>query len=88
MPPHDTPARGMTPPEVAALLRVSPDRVRAWIKSGDMAAINTASARCRRPRYVVLPHQLAEFATRRAAAAPASTRRRQKNRTQVDYYPG
>lgn len=82
------PARGYTPREVARVLRVSPDRVRAWILSGELGAINTAGRRCGKPRYVVLPQHLAEFARARSAgptAKPAPRRRRPAGH--IDYYP-
>src|SRR5262245_16350583 len=79
--------RGLTPPELARLLRVSPDRVRAWIARGELGAINTADNRSGRPRYVVLPHHLAEGEQRRrvVVAAPTPRRRRRAAET-VDYY--
>jgi excisionase family DNA binding protein len=78
---------GYTPNELARLLRVSADRVRRWITNGELTALNTAPSRCGRPRYVILPHHLAEFERRRAAAAlkPAPWRRRRT--TEVDYFP-
>jgi excisionase family DNA binding protein len=80
--------RGHTPAELARLLRVSPDRVRAWIKSGELGAIDTATHRCGKPRYVILPHHLAEFERRRAAATPAGKPAPRRRRlVAVDYYP-
>jgi excisionase family DNA binding protein len=81
--------RGYTPNELAKILRVNADRVRAWIKSGELPAINTASARCGKPRFVILPHHLAEFEKRRQAAETPKPerRRRSKQTTEVDYYP-
>ncbi len=81
--------RGYTPAELAHLLRVSPDRVRAWIKSGELQAIDTSPRRCGKPRYVILPGHLAEFERRRRAAAPAAKPApRQRLRTvKVDYFP-
>jgi hypothetical protein len=78
--------RGLTPNEVARLLRVRPDRVRAWIATGQLGAINTAPRQYGRPRYVVLLHHLAEFERRRSAAAPPTPRRR-KRTCAVDYFP-
>jgi len=40
--------RGHTPAELARLLRVSPDRVRAWIANGELGALNLGTA-SRRP---------------------------------------
>jgi excisionase family DNA binding protein len=84
----DLPERGYTPNELARVLRVSPDRIRAWIKSGKLRAIDTAQVRCGRPRYVVLPHHLAEFERDRLAATTAQpARRRRRQMAQVDYFP-
>jgi hypothetical protein len=79
--------RGLTPNELARLLRVNADRVRSWIKSGELPAINTAPARCGKPRYVVLPHHLAVFERSRQAADPPRPTRRRKRTALVDYYP-
>lgn len=88
-PDADTAARGYTPNELARLLRVSPDRVRAWIHSGELAALDTARHRCGKPRYVILPQHLAEFERRRRAATPAAkpAPRRRKQTAEIDFYP-
>lgn len=79
--------RGWTPNELGRLLRVSPDRVRAWIVAGELQAVNTAAALCGKPRYVILPHQLADFERRRQAATPPKPQRRRKRTNMTDYYP-
>ena len=48
MPPEQ--ARGYTVADVATRYRVSPDKVRLWIRRGQLAAINTASSLCGRPQ--------------------------------------
>jgi hypothetical protein len=92
MPPDDTslslPAHGLTVRDVAKRYRISPDKVRALIKRGALSAINTASALCGRPRFVVLPHHLAAFEEqRRAAAPPPKPKRKSKMMSFIDYYP-
>jgi excisionase family DNA binding protein len=82
------PARGMTPAEVGRYLRVSPDYVRDEIRSGRLGAIDTRRHRCRRPRYIVLPHHLAAWEQSRAAATPAAPSPRRRRRPPIhDYYP-
>jgi excisionase family DNA binding protein len=78
---------GRTPRELARLLRVSPDRVRAWIARGEMRAVNTAPSRCGRPRYIVLPHHLAEWERTRQAAPPPGPAKRRQRIAKVDFYP-
>ena len=83
----DSRTTGLTPNELARVLRVSPDRVRGWIRSGELAAINTAGTRCGRPRFVVLPHHLAEFEHGRLAADPPKPKARRRRTVAIDYYP-
>jgi hypothetical protein len=66
---------------------VSPDKVRAWIRRGELAAINVASARCGRPQLRVTPEALANFEAARSAAEPRPAPRRPKRTGLVDFYP-
>jgi hypothetical protein len=69
------------------LLRVRPDHVRGWIVRGELGAVNVAPNKYARPRFVVLPHHLAEFERRRSAATPPKPARRRKPPYAVDYFP-
>jgi excisionase family DNA binding protein len=72
----------LTPPEVARKLRVSPDKVRAWIERGELAAFNVADRVGGRPRWRIEPEALAEFERRRTAIP--RTRSPKKNRQADD----
>jgi excisionase family DNA binding protein len=85
MPDTVTP-RGYTTTDAARLLRVSEEKIRIWIRSGELAAINTAGPRSNKPRFVILPEALQQFASARSAAAPKPPRRK-KRTEQVDYFP-
>jgi Helix-turn-helix domain len=85
--PNDASPQGRTPNEVARLLRVSPDRIRAWIQSGQLQALNVAAHQVGKPRYIVLPHHLAAFEQARAAAQPKPPPRRKKQTGGVDFFP-
>jgi hypothetical protein len=79
---------GHTPRELARILRISPDKVRALIRSGELGAINTATARCGKPRFVVLPHHLAEFERgRRISPAAKPPPRPKRRRDVIDFFP-
>lgn len=85
--PDPTPGRGLTVADVARRYRVSPDKVRAWIRRGELRAVNTAVVACARPRFVVLPEALAEFERGRAAGPPPKPARKRSRPFLVDYYP-
>jgi hypothetical protein len=77
---------GLTVADVARRYRVSPDKVRAWIKRGELSAINTAAALCGKPRWVVMPEALSAFERRRAGGPPPKPARRRKRTQEIDYY--
>ncbi len=84
----EAPARAMTVRQLARLLGVAPTRVRGWIKSGQLRALNLASSPLARPRMLILPDDWEAF--RRAhAAVPEQPpkRRRRKVPCPKDYYP-
>ncbi len=82
-----TVARGHTVADVAARYRVGEDKVRGWIKAGRLAAVNTASARCGRPRFVVTPEALRAFEAAASACPPPAPPRRRRRAAVRDYYP-
>jgi excisionase family DNA binding protein len=59
----------LTPPEIARLWGISPDKILGWIHSGELRAIDVATRRGGRPRYLVDVEELAAFEARRAATA-------------------
>lgn len=64
---------------VARRLNVKTAQVCAWIRSGELTAHNLAADSCGRPRWKILPEDLADFlAGRRAQPAPAPRPRRRR----------
>jgi excisionase family DNA binding protein len=49
----------LTPPAIARLLRVSPDKVLGWIRRGELRAVDVSDSL--RPRYPVSPDDLDAF---------------------------
>jgi hypothetical protein len=80
-------APGYTVADVAARYRVSPDKVRAWIKRRELAAVNVALSLCGRAQLRITPEALAAFERGRSAAPPPRPPRRRRPVDLVDYYP-
>jgi hypothetical protein len=68
-------------------LRVSEDKIRLWIRSGELPALNTARTRSGKPRFVILPHAIEQFAAARSPAVPPKPARRKKRTMEIDFYP-
>jgi predicted site-specific integrase-resolvase len=91
MPAKATAARHFTPPEYAEKLGTSVNTVLAWIKSGELKALNLASRTSRRPRYRISPEAAEQFELSRsvvpATAQSATARlRRQSLGAAKDYF--
>jgi len=71
---------GLTVAEVAKRYRVSPDKVRGWLRRGELAAINTSSKPGGKPRFVVTREALERFEQGRSAADPPKPQRRRRPR--------
>lgn len=56
--------------EIAARFGISPDKVLSWIKSGELKAIDGATRRGIRPRYLIDETDLAAFEASRAVVPP------------------
>jgi hypothetical protein len=81
------PVVGRTVRETASLFRVGTAKVLGWIRAGELRAVNTAAGLSAKPRWVILPDALDEFAKRRAGVAQPKPTRRRRLKPTVDYYP-
>ena len=76
-----------TPPELAELWGVSPDKVRAWIHSGELQAVNQAAKQGGRPRYRISRKAIEKFEARRSVQQEvARPRKRRKPADDVTEY--
>jgi excisionase family DNA binding protein len=86
-PPAPGAARGLTCRELARLLRVSRGRILAWIRTGELPALDVSPRGSARPRYIVTPHALAEWERSRRASQPAPPPKRHRRAAVKDFYP-
>ena len=66
----------LTPPEIARRWGIKSHKVLAWIRSGDLRAINAAATLDGRPRYLIDLEDLAAFERAREVVAKKPRRSR------------
>jgi hypothetical protein len=75
----ETPQK-MTPPKLAKLWGVSPDKILTWIRSGELRAVNVATDSNSRPRYLIDQRAIEQFEATRLVEPVHRTTRRKSNR--------
>jgi hypothetical protein len=81
----------LTPPQLAKRLRVAPETVLGWIRSGELVAANLAARNRRRPRYHIDPRDVEEFLKGRRPKPKSEIKRppkRQMPEGMIRYYGG
>ncbi len=76
----------LSPPELARRLGINPGKIIAWIRSGEMPAINIATRLSGRPRWRISQADLVIFAARRAATVPPKSRPRRKTAGVIEFF--
>lgn len=61
-----------TPPEFAEDMRVKPEKVVGWIRSGELEAVDVANEGSSRPRFRITPEAIEAFLKRRRTTKPAA----------------
>jgi len=68
--------------------RVGPDKVRAFLRRGELIGVNLAINLSARPQWRISPESVELFERRRSSAPlPKPTSRRRRRPKEVDYYP-
>ena len=84
----ETPVPGLTVADVTRRLRVGEDRMRGWIRCGELAAVNRRDIRCARPCWVITPEAVTDFERGRQAATPNAPKpKRRRKASQIVFYP-
>ncbi len=82
------PSAMLTPPEVAQQIGIDAEKVRTWIATGELRAVNIAERVSGRPRWRIRPDDLEAFLESRTAApaAPARRRRHPKPKHVIQFF--
>ena len=73
----DQDTRFLSPPAVARILGVSPDKILKWIADGALRAVNVSSAD--RPRWRIDPEDARSFLRNRSNQTRLTRRRRRRD---------
>ena len=65
----------LSPPQIAKMLGVKPDKVLYWIHTGKLQAVNVATQEGSRPQYMVTPAAFDLFKNRRTTQPPVKVKR-------------
>ena len=68
----------LTPPQLAKLWGVGSDKVLAWIRSGELRAVNVAKNLGGRPRYIIDRADLEDFARQRSTSVHTRTKSKRR----------
>jgi hypothetical protein len=68
----------ITPPQLARRWGVHVSKVLAFIRAGELGAVNLALRADGRPRWRILPEAVVDFESRRAAVPPVPVSRRRR----------
>lgn len=86
---HDTAHHGYSVADLARRWKVGEDKVRAFLRTGELIGVNAAANLSARPQWRITRESIELFERRRSSAPPSKqpcSRRRQLGQT--DYYPG
>jgi hypothetical protein len=66
--------------------RIGPDKVRAFIRRGELIAINLATRLCGKPQWRVTAESVEQFERRRSSAPPPKPAGRRRSPQVIDYF--
>jgi excisionase family DNA binding protein len=76
----------LTPPQLARRLGVKPDKILTWIRTGELRAVNLATRRDGRPRWLIDEADIAVFEASRQAQPGRARQRRARPSSVKNYF--
>jgi hypothetical protein len=89
MPPADAPPlpAGFTVADLARRWRVGEDKVRAFLRKGELVAVNVAACLAGKPQWRITAESVKQFEQRRSSVPTPKPVRRRRQVAEVDFYP-
>ena len=87
MPTADAPLAGYTVSDLCRRWRIGPDKVRAFLRRGELIGVNVATNLSGKPLWRITAESVERFERRRSSEPPPKPPRRRRRSALVDYYP-
>jgi hypothetical protein len=85
--PSLSPARGFSVRDLARRWRIGEDKVRLFLRRGELVGVNVAANLAGKPQWRITAESVEKFEQRRTSAPPPKPVRRRRRREMIDYYP-
>lgn len=86
MPPAELSLAGYTVADLCRRWKIGPDKIRLFLRRGELVGVNVASNVSARPQWRITAESVARFEQRRSSIPLPVLAKRRKRTTQVDYY--
>jgi hypothetical protein len=87
MPDTTAPAAGLTVADLARRWRIGPDKIRGFLRRGELVGVNVAASLVGKPQWRITLESVKAFEARRTSAPSPKPARRRKRTAIIDYYP-
>jgi hypothetical protein len=78
---------GYSVADLARRWKIGEDKVRAFLRKGELVAVNVATNLSGRQQWRISPESVEHFERRRSSAPPPTPQRRRRRAGAIDYYP-
>jgi hypothetical protein len=83
----DVPQGGYTVADLCRRWKVGADKIRGFLRRGELIGVNVATNLTGRPQWRITPESVERFEKRRTSAPPPKPQRRKRQPQLIDYYP-
>jgi hypothetical protein len=83
----DTSLSGYSVADLCRRWKVGPDKIRAFLRRGELVGVNVATNLSAKPQWRVTLESVHAFEARRSSAPEPKPARRRKRPYQTDYFP-
>jgi hypothetical protein len=80
------PLAGFTVTDLARRWRIGEDKIRAFLRRGELVGLNVAANMSGKPQWRVTVESVEQFERKRTSAPPPKPQRRRRSPALVDYY--